>query len=233
MSKKTMLEKLKDFDLLTVINAVAPSYESLQDEVRELRESFPNKSNQELAHKFGNRLRKKYTSIGVVSALPSTIPGPGTAAQIGIEAVTISGDLALMLRWMAGTCYGVGLIYDKNIESEFSQEFIRVLGMWCGAIESVKKGTEKITTKVAIAQFNRNVSGKVLQTINRRVGTTIFTKYGAKRGGIALGKLIPFGVGALVGGSFNYYTMNGFKKKAIKYFESDENTEYIIYENTE
>ena len=72
-----------------------------------------------------------------------------------------------------------------------------------------------------------------MQTINRRVGTTIFTKYGTKRGGIALGKLIPFGVGALVGGSFNYYTMNGFKKKAVKYFESDENTEYIIYESVE
>ena len=75
--------------------------------------------------------------------MPSTIPGVGTAAQIGIEAATISGDLALMLRWMAGTCYGVGLIYEKDIESEFSQEFLKILGLWSGVIESAKIGTEK------------------------------------------------------------------------------------------
>ena len=157
----------------------------------------------------------------------------GTVAQIGIETATISGDLALMLRWMAGTCYGIGLIYDKDIESEFSQEFIKILGLWSGAIETAKVGTEKIATKIAIAQFNKRVSGKTLQAINRKVGTTIFTKYGAKRGGIAIGKLIPFGVGALVGGSFNYFTMNNFKKNSIKYYETDEKTEYAIYEDIE
>ncbi len=230
MAEKTLIDKLKNLDLLTIINTVSPSYKSLQKEVKELKESYPNKSKKELATKYGNRLRRKYTSVGVVSALPSTIPGIGTAAQIGIEAATISGDLALMLRWMAGTCYGVGLIYEKDIESEFSQEFLKILGLWSGAIESAKKGTEKIATKVAIAQFNKRVSGKTLQAINRKVGTTIFTKYGTKRGGIALGKLIPFGVGALVGGSFNFVTMNNFKKKSITYFQSDEGTEYAIYE---
>ncbi len=57
--------------------------------------------------------------------------------------------------------------------------------------------------------------------INRKVGTTIFTKYGAKRGGIAVGRLIPFGVGALVGGGFNLATMKKFKRNAINYFSSD------------
>ena len=233
MAKKNIIEKIKDLDLLTIVNAVAPSYESLKKEVKELKESYPNKSKKELATKYGNRLRRKYASVGVVSALPSTIPGVGTVAQIGIETATISGDLALMLRWMAGTCYGIGLIYDKDIESEFSQEFIKILGLWSGAIETAKVGTEKIATKIAIAQFNKRVSGKTLQAINRKVGTTIFTKYGAKRGGIAIGKLIPFGVGALVGGSFNYFTMNNFKKNSIKYYETDEKTEYAIYEDIE
>lgn len=230
MAEKNLIKKIKDFDLLTIVNAVSPSYDSLRKEVQELKDSYPNKSKKELAKKYGNRLRRKYTSVGVVSALPSTIPGVGTTAQIGIEAATISGDLALMLRWMAVTCYGIGLIYDKDIESEFSQEFIKILGLWSGAIESAKVGTEKIATKVAIAQFNKRVSGKTLQAINRKVGTTIFTKYGTKRGGIALGKLIPFGVGAVVGGTFNYFTMNNFKNKAINYYQSDENAEFVIYE---
>ena len=84
---------------------------------------------------------------------------------------------------------------------------------------------------MAAAQFNKNVSGKVLQRINQRVGTTILTKYGTKRGGVALGKLIPFGIGAAIGGTFNFYTMNHFKKAAIQYYKDGEDTQYVLYED--
>lgn len=217
-------------DLLTIVNAVSPSYDSVKTEIAELKKSYPKKTKLQLAELYGNRLRKKYTSVGVASALPSVIPGVGTAAQIAVEVTTISGDLALMLRWMAASCYGIALIYDKDIDAEFNQEFIRVLGVWCGVIQTAKLATTKIITKVAVVQFNKNVSGKVLQKINQRVSTTIVTKYGTKRGGIALGKLIPFGVGALIGGGFNYYTMNKFKNSAIEYFKADEETEFLMYE---
>ena len=35
---------------------------------------------------------------------------------------------------------------------------------------------------------------------------------------MALGKLIPFGVGVAVGGTFNYITMKAFASSARKYF---------------
>jgi len=54
------------------------------------------------------------------------------------------------------------------------------------------------------------------------VGTTIVTKYGTKRGGIALGRVIPFGVGVVVGGGFNLATMKGFKRASLKYYGSDD-----------
>jgi hypothetical protein len=214
-------------DLLTIVNAVSPSFESVQTEIQELRKSYPSKNKLELAELYGNRLRRKYTSVGVVSALPSAIPAIGTAVQVGVEVGTVSGDLALMLRWMAANCYGIALIYDKDISSEFNNEFIRILGLWCGAIQVAKKGTAFVATKVAVVHFNKAVTGKVIQQINKKVGTTIFTKYGTKRGGIALGRLIPFGVGAIVGGTFNYFTMNGFKKSAIEYFKTEDQNFYM------
>ncbi|WP_394774725.1 hypothetical protein [Flavobacterium sp.] len=217
-------------DLLTIVNAVSPSFDSIKTEIAELKKSNPNKSKDELADLFGNRLRKKYTSVGIASALPSVIPGIGTGVQIAAEITTVSGDLALMLRWMASSCYGIALIYDKDINAEFNVEFIRILGLWCGVIQSAKVMSTKVAAKIAAVQFNKNVSGKVLQKINQKVGTTIVTKYGAKRGGVALGKLIPFGVGAIIGGGFNFYTMNHFKKAAIDYFKAGEDSEYVIYE---
>lgn len=38
-----------------------------------------------------------------------------------------------------------------------------------------------------------------------------------KREGIALGTLIPFGIGVAVGASFNYFTMERFSKTTLKY----------------
>jgi hypothetical protein len=220
-------------DLITIVNAVAPSYETIRTEITELRISYPTKTNQELAEIYGNRLRKKYTSVGVASSLPSVIPGLGTAAQIAVEASTISADLALMLRWMAANCYGIALIYDKDITNDFNQEFVKILGIWCGVIKAAQQVTTRILTKAAVVQFNKNVSGKILQKINQKVGFTLLTKYGTKRGGIALGKLIPFGIGAAIAGTFNYITMNSFKKSAIEYFGADEDAEYVMFEETE
>jgi hypothetical protein len=214
-------------DFITIVNAVSPSFESIKTEINELKRSYPSKNKKELAELYGNRLKRKYTSVGVVSALPSAIPGIGTAVQVAVEVGTVSGDLALMMRWMAANCYGIALIYDKDISSEFNEEFIRILGLWCGAIQVVKKGTAFVATKVAVVHFNKVVTGKVIQQINKKVGVVIFTKYGTKRGAVALGRLIPFGVGALVGGSFNYFTMNGFKNSAINYYQTEDLNFYM------
>lgn len=208
---------------MQAVNAAAPKFSSIETEIRELRRSYPNLSKKELADKYGNRLRSKYTNVGVVTALPGAIPGIGTKIQIAVEVGSISADLALMLRWMAAMCYGIALIYEKDISSEFNQEFIKVLGVWCKVITIAKEATSKIATRIAVVQFNKRVSSKILQRINQRVGTTIITKYGTKRGGVALGRLIPFGVGAAVGGTFNFVAMNAFKKAALKYYQSTDN----------
>ena len=51
---------------------------------------------------------------------------------------------------------------------------------------------------------------------------TIFSKYGKKRGGIVMGKLVPFGVGIAVGGGFNLATMKAFKMALINYRKCDD-----------
>jgi len=147
--------------------------------------------------------------------------------QIGVEGAAQSADLAYMLRCMAGMVMGIGYIYERDLSTPFNQEFVRALGIWCGVLSLGKQATVRGTSKVAIAQFKR-VPGEVFKRINRRVGTTIVTKYGTKRGGIAIGRLIPFGIGALVGGFFNLATMTGFKHAAINYYRTDD---AILIEN--
>lgn len=220
-----------EFNLLKVANAVAMPVSSINAEVDEFRVSHPRFSREKLAKEFSKKIIRNYTSLGVATALPSVIPGIGTAAQLAIEGGTITGDLAIMLRWMHKLCYGVGIIYGRDMSLEGNQDFLKILGLWSGVIKAAQPAVRKVAEKVAIAQFNKRVSGKLLSKINQYVGAQILTKYGSKRGIIAIGKLIPFGIGAGVSGGFNNLTMRAFANSAISYYSSDEeNIQYEIIE---
>lgn len=216
--------------ILDMINQVAPSIYDVQLELAEIKRAYPTYSNRQIAEIFNNRIIKNYTSIGVASALPSIIPGVGTLGQVAIEAASVSGDLMLLLRWVARLCYGNGLLAGNDMKSEFSKDMIVILGLWSGVIIGAKEITKRMGTKVATAQFNKHVSKNLLQKINQKVGTTILTKYGTKRGGMALGRLIPFGIGALVGGVFNNNTMKKFSAVAMNYYGSDKQIAYELVE---
>ena len=98
------------------------------------------------------------------------------------------------------------------------QDTLICMGLWTNAVTLTKGGLVKLGTKVVEANFKKHFPATILKAINKKVGTTIVTKYGAKRGGVALGKLIPFGVGVLVGGGFSYLTMKQFASSARNYY---------------
>lgn len=65
--------------------------------------------------------------------------------------------------------------------------------------------------------------------MNQKIGRKLVTKYGSKRGGAVLGRLVPFGVGAVVGGTFNYFTIDRFGKAANGYFRNADG-DYVVPE---
>lgn len=207
--------------VLSAIETLQPDSGDVARHIADLRAAHPQLDKHALAEKWADRICWRYASEGAATALPGAIPGLGTAAQVGIEAGAISADLAYMLRCMAGMTIGVGHVYERDVDATFNQDFVRVLGIWCGVLSLGKEAGVRVASKVAIAQFKK-VPAEVFKRINQKVGTTIVTKYGTKRGGIAVGRLIPFGVGAIVGGGFNLATMKGFKKAAIDYYRTDD-----------
>lgn len=217
MSEQSVLTTV----VLKAIDTLQPNSSDVARHIADLRVAHPRLSKDALAEKWADKICWRYASEGAATALPGVIPGLGTAAQIGIEVGAISADLVYMLRCMAGMTIGVGHVYERDTEASFNQDFVRVLGVWCGVLSLGKEATVRVASKVAIAQFKK-VPAEIFKRINQKVGTTIVTKYGTKRGGIAVGRLIPFGVGALVGGGFNLATMKGFKRAAISYYQTDE-----------
>ena len=203
------------FDL---ISKLAPDPKKVAAWIHEIRTENPELHNDDLADFVGDKIVWTYTSQGAALALPGAIPGLGTIVQISTEIGTASVDVALMIRNQAYLVFALGSIYGYHSREMLIQDTLICIGLWTNALSLSKSGAIRIGTKVAEANFKKHFPGKILQAINRKVSTTVLTKYGTKRGGIALGKLIPFGVGVLVGGGFSYITMKNFKRRTIEFF---------------
>ena len=213
-------------DLNQIILKVMPAFADIRKDIEMLKQKEPGKSPDELSRLYSKDIRKKYTSVGVATALPGIFPGIGTAAQIAMEAGAVSADIALMLRWMAALCYGTGLIYGKDTEQEFEDDFTLVLGIWAGVVLPEKTAAAK-GEKIGVKHFDKHITDRIRNRMNQKIGRKLITKYGSKRGGAVLGRLVPFGVGAVVGGAFNYITIDRFGKAADGYFRN-ENGGYFV-----
>ncbi|MCO6148432.1 EcsC family protein [Flavobacterium sp. NRK1] len=213
-------------DLHKIILKVMPPFQDIERNVRKLQFENPGKTQAQLSRLYINKLRNKYASVGAVTALPGIIPGLGTVAQVAVEAGAISTDVAFMLRWMAGICYGISLIYGHDIKDNFEEEFTMVLGLWSGVVIPEKAALAK-GDKVSVNHFDKHIAERIKNRMNQKIARKMVTKYGSKRGGAALGTLIPFGIGAIVGGSFNYITLQRFGKYANDYFGGN-TTDYIV-----
>jgi hypothetical protein len=195
-----------------------PHFHDIRREVQQLQFANPGKPSHELSQLYIKKTRNKYASVGAVSALPGAIPGLGTIAQVAVEAGALSADVALMLRWMASTAYATGLIYGKDIQHDFEDVFTIVLGIWAGVVLPEKAAHAK-GDKLSAGHFDKHITDRIQNRMRQKIARKLATEYGSKRGGAVLGRLIPFGVGAIVGGYFNYTTLQKFGKAADDYFK--------------
>lgn len=198
---------------------VFPSPEEIERRVRVLKTEEPNLDSRELARRTVRKTTARVTGVGVVAALPGAVPGFGTAAQIAVTGTTISGETWAILRNLTAMQLIVAGLFGHDVrDADRRDELLIVWGLETGAIIPATEAGKRIGTKVAVSQFNRRVSGSILARINRKLGTTVLTKWGTKRGGVALGRLIPLGVGTTIGGAVNYATARSFGAALMRYY---------------
>lgn len=205
--------------LFKLVKLLAPNSSDVREFVAEIKRANPDLSVAELADVICDKRIRAYTAQGAALALPGAIPGLGTAAQITTEFGAASLDVRMMLKHQTYIAFALGELYGIKGRRQLIEDTLVCIGLWSKALTLTKAGAVRIGTKVVESSFRKKMPGEMLKAINKRVGTTVLTKYGTKRGGIALGKLIPFGVGVVVGGGFNYVTMTGFASAAKRHLE--------------
>lgn len=153
------------------------------------------------------------TGFGGIATLPVAIPA------------NLSSVLYVQMRMIAATAHMAGF----DLRSDQVQTFVYACLAGVSVNQFVKKVGTQIGEKVAVNMIKK-IPGELLTKINQKAGFRLFTKFGSK-GAINIGKMIP-GVGAIVGGGFDYFETKAIGNRAVKmFFEGDFSGSNDINEN--
>lgn len=134
-------------------------------------------------------------AVGGIAAAP--MAGTGVALALSAGESLSSLELSALFALSIAEVHGVPI-------DEIERRRTIVMGILLGGT-----GTSTIT-KVAertgqhwATQIVAKVPGETLRQINKILGKNFVTKYGTKQGIIVLGRVAPFGIGAVIGGGAN------------------------------
>lgn len=139
------------------------------------------------------------TGIPGFALMPITLPANFTSVLI------------IQLRMIAAIAH----IGGHDLKSDQVRTFVYICLTGNSANELLKKIGIEIGQKFTIAMI-KNISGKTITEINKKIGFRLLTKFGEK-GAINLGKAIPL-IGGIIGGSFDTFTTNLIGNNARKIF---------------
>jgi len=159
--------------------------------------------------------RRELTVTGAAAGATAAVPVVGTAAALSVAA----GELSWMTVRSADMILAIAAAHgldDATIEERRT---------WVLAVllfgDAAAKGATRLAGELGKGLGSRatnRVSAAQLAKLNRAMGRTIVTKYGTKRGAIVLCRLLPFGIGAAIGGSANYILTKAIAGHANSFF---------------
>lgn len=173
-------------------------------------------------------IRKRMTALGAAAGATAAAPGIGTGVAIG----TLAAELGVVALRTTDMVMAIGSAYGHNDASPEERRawVLAVLAFGDDAAEEFSTLARDMGMKLsdghAIEVAGEAIGGGAGQvaTIDalRRINTTlvaqVLKKWGTRRGAATVGKLLPFGVGAAVGGSANFMMMREFSKQADHFF---------------
>lgn len=124
-------------------------------------------------------------------------PGPGIALALSAGEALSSLELSALFALSVAEVHGVRI-------DEVERRRTIVMGIMLGGSGSatITKVAER-TGQHWARQIVAKVPAETLRQINRVLGKHFVTKFGTKQGIIVLGRVAPFGIGAVIGGGAN------------------------------
>lgn len=139
------------------------------------------------------------TGTGAAVGATAAAPGVGTGVALALSA----GEAFSSLELSALFALSIAEVHGVPID-ELERRRTIVMGIMLGGSGSatITKVAER-TGQHWGRQIVAKVPAETLRQINRILGKNFITKYGTKQGIVVLGRVAPFGIGAVIGGGAN------------------------------
>lgn len=167
--------------------------------VDRLRRAHPDESPEQLIRRLEKQFLLTVTGSGSAVGATAAVPGVGTVAAIGaIGAETIFFlEAAALLTLAVASVHG---IEPHDHQQRRALVLAVALGDSGKELVTAATGTSLTNWPKALAS---QTSSKQLRVMNNALVKKVIRKYAAKRSAMTIGKLLPAGIGAVVGGVSN------------------------------
>ncbi|MDO3175910.1 hypothetical protein [Mycobacteroides abscessus] len=175
-------------------------------------------SDAQLLKKVNTAFTSAVMTTGAATGAMAAAPGVGTAVSI----VAAAGDASWFLTAAAGYVLSAAELRGIKVEN-FEHQRALVLMVLAGGGGSTFFSNAAGRTGPHLGKVVTNaVPLSTIKSINKVLGANFVTKYGTKRGIIAIGKVAPFGVGLAIGAGGNLAMARGVIRTAKAMFDSAE-----------
>ena len=156
--------------------------------------------------------------MGALSALPGIVPGAGTSVEVVAaiaDALNVTYqqiELALALDHLHGR--------DVRNQEERILDVLMVLGIEAGVI--TREGERLVAEDMDLGLAELRSGGvpiHVIGRLNRTVGERVVRRVAARRARVAVGRLIPAGIGVVVAAGADYLAVRSAGKAAMSYLD--------------
>ncbi|WP_436793836.1 EcsC family protein [Actinospongicola halichondriae] len=196
----------------TVLDAVDRAVEHRWDAAKR-RTAGLEGSPSERVEVLTRRFAREVAAVGAVTGGTSAVPGVGTVASLSTTAADLgwftarAGDLILSI----AAAYG-------HTEARVEERRLWLLAVLAFG-RSADKNVSMLAKEAGIGGLaGQAIPSEILRRINRSIARRLIARYGTSRGAVALGRALPFGFGAAIGGGGNYVLIRAIARQAERFF---------------
>ncbi|MDQ4501325.1 hypothetical protein [Sinomonas sp. ASV322] len=175
--------------------------------LRRMRHRHPNETSAELQRRLERDYLALVTGTGAAVGGSAAVPGVGTAVSLGLSAAATVGFLEGTALFAASVAelHGIHLEDPERARTTVMAIMLGEEGTaLLSAVTGHALGTGAGARGVWGAVINRSLPGPVARMVQRQVQERFLKWLLRKQTGAVLGRALPFGIGAVVGGMGNH-----------------------------
>jgi hypothetical protein len=174
--------------------------------IRSIRRGHPNASPDEMIRILERRYLTAVTTGGALVGASSAIPAIGTGATLALSGVETAGFLEASALFAQSVTEIHGIVVD---DPDRARALVMTLVLGTAGTDLVKQLAGQATGGAGRTAFwgetiTKSIPRSVLGPITDQLKRTFLKRFGVAQGTNVIGRLIPFGIGAVIGGGGNH-----------------------------